>query len=79
MAVRFHQIIIKLNQLLHLLDRIASHFSLVSHLELSSLLLGFFVSFCESLVLSGEKHDALLKFHLCLGVVLAHGIHLLAL
>ena len=78
-SVRFHKIIVEFDQLLHLLKRVTSHLSLVSHLILHGLLLSVLVPGHERLILASQKHDSLLIFHLCLNVLLVKGIDLLPL
>ena len=78
-SVRLHQIVVKFDQLLHLLERITGHFGLILHFMLHGLLLGILVPSHEGLILPRQQHDSLLILHLRFDKFFIQGVNLLPL
>ena len=81
LTVRIHQVIIEFDKLLHFLQSISCHLSLVCCIVLlyTALFRGVLVASCKGLVLSREEHDPLFILHLGLQLCLIEGIDLLPL
>jgi len=62
--VRLHQVVVKLDELLHLSEGVTSHLCLRTHLARRCLLMRILVAVHESRVLSHQQLDPLLVLHL---------------